>query len=196
MSGLVRKLLCSLVVLSVLGGLVGGGTFSNFQSDSAADGSTYAAGTVSVSDNDAGAALYTLSGLEPGMLTERCIKVTYSGTLDGEVRLHTDSSLGALASYLDLTITPGTQSGQPAFGSCTSFTPDAGGALFTGTLASFASAHSSWASGLADPGPAAATSWSAGQSVVYKVGVAVRDDDAAANKSTGAHRFIFEARNQ
>ena len=196
MTGLVRKLLCSLLVLSALGGLAGGGTFSNFRSDSAADGSTYAAGTVAVSDNDAGAALYTLSGLEPGTLTERCIKVTYSGTLDGEVRMYTDSSLGALAPYLDLTITPGTQSGTPAFGSCTNFTPDAGGALFEGTLASFGAAHSSWASGLADAGPAGAASWSAGQSVVYRVGVAVRDDDAAANKSTGAHRFVFEARNQ
>lgn len=196
MTGMVRKLLCSLLVLSALGGLAGGGTFSNFRSDSAADGSTYAAGTVAVSDNDAGEALYTLSGLEPGTVTERCIKVTYSGTLNGEVRLYTDSSLGALAPYLDLTITPGTQSGTQAFGSCTGFTPDAAGALFTGTLASFGSAHSSWASGLVDADPGAGTSWNTDQSVVYRVGVAVRDDDAAANQSTGPHRFIFEARNE
>ena len=192
---LARKLLCSLLLLSVLAGLVGGGTFSNFQSDSSTDGSTYAAGTVAVSDNDSGQALYTLAGLEPGTVTERCITVTYEGTLDGEMRLYTDSALGALAPYLDLTITPGTQTGNPAPGSCANFAPD-GGALFDGTLAGFGSAHGGWSSGLADTGPGAATSWTAGSAVVYRLTLKVQDTDAAANKTTGAHRFVFEARNR
>lgn len=195
MSDVVRKALTTLLVLSCLTALVGGSTVSSFTSDSANDGSTYAAGTVAVSDNDADQSLYTLTGLEPGSTTERCIKVTYEGTLDGQVRLYTDSAVGALGPYLNLTITPGGQTGTPAFGSCTNFTPDAGGALFTGTLAGFASAHGSWASGLVDQGPGGSAAWSAGGSAVYKVAVSVKDDDAAANKSTGAHRFVFEARN-
>lgn len=195
MTGVARKVLASLLVLSVLTALVGGSTVSSFTSNSSADGNTYAAGTVAVSDNDAGQALYSLTGLEPGTTTERCIKVTYEGTLAGEVRLYTDSTLGALAPYLDLTVTPGSQTGSPAFGSCTNFTPDAGGALFAGTLAGFASAHGNWASGLADQGPGPATAWNAGNTAVYRLSVSVKDDDAAANKSTGTHRFVFEARN-
>jgi hypothetical protein len=42
------------------------------------------------------------------------------------------------------------------FPSCTAFTPDAGTALYEGTLSSFASEHGSFANGIADnPGTVA-----------------------------------------
>ena len=61
-----------------------------------------------ISDNDGGpTALYNVSGLEPGQGVEKCIKVTYGGSLAGEVRMYTDSSIGALGSQVNVQITPG-----------------------------------------------------------------------------------------
>jgi hypothetical protein len=192
---LTRKLLASLLVLSALGGLSGAASLSAFLSESDNQGQTFAAGTVNVSDDDVNAAMFNLSGQKPGTTTERCIRVTSSGSLGAEVRLHSDSNVGALGPYLNLTITPGTSSGG-TFPSCASFTPDSSGALYDGTLAGFRSAHSSWATGLIDEGPGAATNWTANDSVVYRFAVSVRDDDAALNLSTGTHRFLVEARNE
>ncbi|HZI89995.1 MAG TPA: hypothetical protein VFD31_00015 [Thermoleophilaceae bacterium] len=192
-----RKILATLLVLSLMGAVTGGATMSALSATSENTGNTFAAGSVGISDNDGGSsALYSVSGLEPGQGVEKCIKVTYGGSLAGEVRIYTDSSIGALGSQANVQITPGTQTGSPAFPSCAAFTPDAGGNLFSGTLASFASTHGAWGSGLLDDGPAAATSWANGNSVVYRLRVTVADDDTVINKTTGSHRFVFEGRNE
>jgi len=139
--------------------------------------------------------MFNLTGQKPGTTTERGIKVNYGGSLGAEVRLHSDSTIGPLGSYLNLTVTPGSQAGG-AFPDCTGFTPDSSGALFDGTLAGFRTAHSSWATGLADQGPAGAATWAENDAVVYRFAVSVRDDDAARNLTTGTHRFLVEARNE
>lgn len=190
-----RKLLASLLVLSALGGLSGAASLSAFFSSSDNQGQTFAAGTVHVSDDDVNAAMFDLTSQKPGTTTERCIRVTYDGSLGAEVRLHTDSTIGGLGPYLNLTITPGTGSGG-AFPSCASFTPDSAGPLYNGTLAAFRSTHSSWATGLVDQGPGAAATWTTNDSVVYRFAVSVQDNDAARNQSTGSHRFLMEARNE
>lgn len=193
-----RRVLATLLVLSLMGAVTGGTTLSALASDTDNAGNTFAAGSVNIADNDGGGSspLYNLTGKEPGQGAQRCIKVTYGGTLNGEVRLYTDSALGALGPYTDITITPGTQSGSPAFASCAGFTPDPGGNLFSGTLSGFRTAHSDWATGLADAGPGNATSWTPGDSVVYRYRVTVADDDAAVNKTTGTHRFVWEGQNK
>ncbi len=190
-----RKILASLLVLSLLGGLSGAVSLSAFNSRSDNMGQTFAAGTVQISDDDVDAAMFNLTGQKPGTTTERCIRVTYGGSLGAQVKLYSDSSIGALGPHLNLTITPGTQASS-AFPSCAGFTAGAEGALFDGTLAGFAGSHSDWATGLADPGPGAAATWAQGDSVVYRFSVSVRDDDAARNLSTGAHRFLMEARSE
>jgi len=190
-----RKLLATLLALGVLGGLSGAASLSAFRSDSDNVGQTFAAGTVHISDDDVNVAMFNLAGQKPGATSERCIRVTYAGSLGAEVRLHTDSAIGALGPYLNLTITPGSQSSS-AFPSCTGFSPGAEGALFDGTLAGFGGAYSNWATGLVDQGPGAASTWAEGDSVVYRFTVSVRDDDAARNLSTGTHRFLVEARNE
>lgn len=192
-----RKILATLLVLTLMGAVTGGATMSAFQSTTDNSGNTFAAGTVGIADNDGGSSsLYSVSGLEPGQGVEKCIKVTYNGSLSGEVRMYTDSSIGALGSQVNVQVTPGTQTGSPTFPSCTGFTPDAGGNLFSGTLASFASTHGAWGSGLLDDGPAATTTWATGDSVVYRLRVTVADDDTVINKTTGTHRFVFEGRNE
>lgn len=190
-----RKLLATLFVLAALGSVTGAASFSAFESESDNGGQTFSAGTVFVTDNDANAALFNLTGQRPGTTTERCLRVTYSGSIGAEVRLFSDSTIGALGPYLNLKITPGTQSGG-GFGDCTGFSPDSGGALFDGTLAGFRSSHGGWANGLGDQGPGAASTWTPNDSVVYRFSISVQNNDAARNTSTGGHRFVVEARSE
>jgi len=197
--GLLVRILGSAAVVGVAGAVVGAGTFSAFSSTTSNGGNTFAAGTVVIGDNDAGAAMYSLSDAAPGASVTSCIRVSYTGSLDSDVRLYTTSSIGNLGPYVNLTITPGSQA-SPSFPSCAGFTPDPGGDLYSGTLAAFATSHSSWSSGLADL-PNAKTAWETNDAVVYRVTVTLADDNAANGgaggaMTTGTHAFTWEARNQ
>lgn len=72
--------------------------------------------------------MYSMANAKPGDTVTRCIKVTYTGTLDASVKLYTPSSIGTLGQYVDLKVETGSQTGTPAAGSCTGFTADAGAA--------------------------------------------------------------------
>jgi hypothetical protein len=188
-----------LSTLAAIGVVFSLGTFSAFSSTTSNTGNTFSAGTVAIGDNDAGAALYSLADQLPGATVTRCIKVTYTGSLDADVKLYTPSTIGSLGPFLNLTVTPGTQA-TPTFPACAGFTPDAGGAIFTGTLAAFAAAHPTYGAGLADY-PGAGTEWATDDAVVYRFEVTLADDNAANGAAggaltTGTHAFTWEARNQ
>lgn len=194
------KVVASLGVVGVVGALAGMGTFSAFSSTTANSGNSFAAGTVVIGDNDAGASLYSLSNAKPGDTATSCIKVTYTGTLDSDVRLYTASTIGTLGPYVNLTITPGTQA-SPSFPGCSGFSADSGGAIYSGTLANFASTYGSYATGLVDYPGTVATKWANGDSVVYRFTVTLADDNNANGAgsgamNTGSHAFTWEARNQ
>jgi predicted ribosomally synthesized peptide with SipW-like signal peptide len=191
------KILRTLVVLGALACIAGAGVFSAFSSQTDNPGNSVTAGTVVLADNDAGAATYKLTNAKPGDSQSSCIKVTYTGSLDAAVRLYTPSTIGALGSSVNLKIEPGSQTGSPTFPSCANFTPDAGGALFEGTLSSFASEHSSYANGVADF-PGSTTKWATNDSVVYRVTatLAANAPDSAQGQSTGEHILRWEAQNQ
>ena len=188
-----KSLLRSLLAIGAVGALAGFGTFSAFSSSTENPDNKIDAGTVVLTDNDTGSALYSVAGAKPGTTVDRCITVTYSGDLDADVKLYLPDPVGALAPYVDLTVTPGTDS-TPSFGDCTGFAAD-GAPLFTGTLQSFRAAHSGWANGLVD-NPASTTKWGQGDTVTYRVQLAVQDTNAAQGLATGTHRFVWEARNR
>lgn len=83
-----RKILATLLVLTLMGAVTGGATVSALQSNTESTGNSFAAGSVGISDNDGASALYSVSGLEPGQGVEKCIKVTYKEP-HGEGRLIT-----------------------------------------------------------------------------------------------------------
>jgi predicted ribosomally synthesized peptide with SipW-like signal peptide len=195
-----RKILRSAVVVGALGAIAAAGTFSAFSSTTSNDGNSFAAGTVYISDNDANAALYSLTNQKPGVTTEKCIKVTYTGSLDSDVRIYTDSTVNAFAQYVNLTITPGTQA-TSTFPDCTAFVADSGGAIYNGTLSNFASTKNSYDNGVSDYPGASATKWVTNDAVVYKVAVSVQDTNNAnagnaSGYTSGSHKFIWEARSQ
>ena len=109
-------------------------------------------GKVVLSDNDGGTALFNATGLTPGDTGFRCINVEYDGDVAADVELYVSASAGTLAPYINLTVDAGTGATDAA---CTGFTPLAPVSTFTGTLASFASTHDSYANGFGTWAPSA-----------------------------------------
>jgi hypothetical protein len=190
------KVLLTALCVGALGSLAAMGVFGAFSATTSNAGNTITAGTVAIADNDAGAAMYSIANAKPGESVSKCIKVTYTGSLDADVRIYTTSTIGALGQYVDLTITPGTQT-TPSFPSCTGFTADAGGALYTGTLQNFGSTKNSYANGVVDY-PGTGTKWTTNEAVVYQVTATLQSSapESAQGATTGSHTFTWEARNQ
>ena len=190
-----RTLAISAGIIGLIGALASIGVFAAFSASTSNAGNSIAAGTVVIADNDAGAAFYNVTNQKPGDTQQKCIKVTYTGSLDADVKIYTPDTIGAIGPYVNLTIEAGTQA-SPTFPSCTGFTPDAGGPLFSGTLAGFAAANNSYANGILDRPGTVATKWVNNDSVVYRITATLADNDLAQGTSSGTHSFKWEARNQ
>jgi hypothetical protein len=190
-----QKVLLSTLVVGVLCGLTTLGVFGVFSATTQNAGNEISTGTVSISDNDAGSALYNVTGAKPGDTVSRCIRTTYTGSLPANVHLYSTSTPGALAQYVDLTITKGTQAGG-AFPSCVGFNADAGGVVYNGTLQGFEQSRTDFATGL-DTNPGVQTTWLSGNNVVYKVDATLQlsTPDTSQGASSGVHTFVWEARN-
>jgi predicted ribosomally synthesized peptide with SipW-like signal peptide len=191
------KILRTLLVLGIVASIAGAGVFSAFSSQTENPGNSVTAGTVVLVDNDSGSALYSIAAAKPGDSQTSCVKVTYAGSLDASVKVYTPSTIGELGPSVNVKIEPGTQA-SPTFPSCTSFTPDSGGALFDGTLTAFAGEHGSYANGVADNPGTSATKWVTNDSVVYRVTATLSAGagESAQGKSTGTHVIRWEAQNQ
>ena len=129
---------------------------------------------------------------------EKCIKVTYNGTLASNVKLYNPDAVNAqVADYTNLTITSGTGSNF----ACSDFVVDASGSgVYSGELDDFQTAYNSYANGLADF-PLAKTQWDANDTVTYKFRVELQDNNAAnsgtgTGYASGTHKYVWEARNQ
>ena len=194
-----RKTLVTLLVIGVVGALAGVGTFSAFSSTTSDSGNVFAAGTVFISDNDAGSFMYNVSNQKPGDTVVKCIRLTYTGSLAANVKLYTTSSIGALGSYIDLTIEKGSMPGATTFPNCTGFSSES--TIFSpGTLASFGSSATSYASGIS-AFPASQTQWNQNDTLVYRFTLTLQDNNGANGGSggpitTGSHSFTWEAQNQ
>jgi predicted ribosomally synthesized peptide with SipW-like signal peptide len=190
--GTSRKVLLTLLVVGLLGGVAVVGTLSAFSSTTTNTDNSFAAGTVTLADNDSGAVLYGVANQKPGVNTVKCIKLTYTGSLDADVKLYTPSSVNASAQYINLTIEKGT-SDTAVFPNCGTFTSQS--TVYSGTLANFAATRNSYANGiLAFPG--AQSAWAQNDTLVYRFTLSVQDDNAAQGASSGLHTFTWEARNQ
>lgn len=146
----VGGLLASGVVLTGL--LVTGSSYAVFSAPTSNAPNSWSAGTVTLADDDSNTAMFTVTGMKPGATGTKCILVTSSGSLASVVKLYTSqsspvySTTNGLATYLNLTVTQGTGG---TSSSCSGFTPlGTGAAVYSGTLASFASSATGFSSGL------------------------------------------------
>lgn len=191
-----RRLLASLAVLLAVGVVVGAGTYSAFFSSPESTGDSFAAGTVYISDNDAGAAVLSLTNAVPGNSDTSCVRVPYAGSLPATVRLYGSSS-GALAPYLTLTVTRGTDAA-PSFDSCTGFTADAtnyigagAGVVYSGSLSAYPTAGSP----LIEPTAGTPETWTTSEEHSYRFVISL-DNNLSAQGQSATAGFTWEARNQ
>jgi hypothetical protein len=198
-----RRRVVFLLLLAAVALAGGKFTYAAFTKTTANYSDTYAAGTVILANNSAGAALLSLTNAVPTLASQTdtgCITVTYTGSLPANVRLYATVGGTGLATYLGVTVTRGSFSpSAPAYRSCTNFVADATtyvagqapGVIYNGTLAGFGS---SYAAGLVDPTAGTPASWTTGTSRVYKYTVLLQDTLAARGKNATAS-FSWEARN-
>ncbi|MCW2539141.1 MAG: hypothetical protein JWN95_866 [Frankiales bacterium] len=136
-----RLLFAAGVPLGLLGAgaLVWQASYAAFSSTTVNPGNTFTAGSVVLTDNDSGTAVFTTAALKPGDSGSSCITVTYSGSLtpSAPVQLYvasgdaTDtpgSGGGALSTALDFSVETATGSG--IFGSGAPCTALSGTAIF------------------------------------------------------------------
>jgi hypothetical protein len=197
-----EKVLSSVLVVGALCGVTTFGVFGAFSATTQNAGNEISTGTVAFSDNDAGAALYNIANAKPGSTVSSCIKTTYTGSLPSTVRLRTTTTTpGALAQYIDLKITQGTSTSS-TFPGCTGFAPAAtsgsivNGEIYSGTLSNFESTRNTYDTGI-PTAPAGQTTWATGTSVVYKIDATLQTTtpESGQGSSSGAHDFVWEARN-
>jgi hypothetical protein len=166
-------------------------SYAAFTAQTDNPGNQWAAGTVTLSDNDSGAALFNATGIVPGHSLEKCITVTYSGTVPSTVRLYEDTQTAfehtnGLGDALTVKIEEGSLT---TADDCTSFTPDdpAPAAAFTGTAKTFADTKTGHANGYGLWAPAGAAT------KTYRITSALGDVDNSYQGGTVKLGFRWEA---
>ena len=204
-----RKTKTALIVflVGVIVSVVGLATWSAYSSTTSNSNNQFQTGSVTLTDNDSGTAMFNMTGARPGDTVSKCITVSYSGTLTSNVRLYGAATGGdGLDAYLDLTVTRGTFSGATPSGmACTNgagsnFVADsvtysggngagANGVMFSARMNNY---PTTWAAGILDAPGGTAEAWTNPESHVFKFDVSVSNDPAGANKSH-TQTFTWEA---
>lgn len=184
----IRKTLLTLFVVGAAGSFATTGLFSAFSATTTNPGNQFAAGSVAIGDNDAGAAIYNVGSGTPGTFAEKCIKVTYTGTLGSTVKLYRSAfaSGTGLDTYIDLAITKGTGD---AF-NCSDFSGST--SVYSGTLNALGT---TFAAGVSLTNPTGGAAWAQNDAVTYKVRATLQDNSSAQGLVTGTHSFVWEAQN-
>lgn len=110
-------------------------------------GNSWETGSVVITDDDEGVAMFTATNLAPGDSGSNCIATTYEGSLPADARFYAGGpeSPQELAEHIDLTITKGQGGG---FGSCEGFEPAAEtSGVYQGTLANLTSNNTNFENG-------------------------------------------------
>ncbi len=190
-----RKFLVVMVVAGIAGTAVGV-IHAAFFATSGNTGSSFASGSVILTDNDANGAVLTLTNANPGATDSGCIRASYSGSLPATVKHYADVT-GTLAPYLTVKITRGTDP-SPSFRSCAGFTPDAcdflgkgNGVLYNGLLSNY---PTTYAAGIPDYSCTGAPTYAA--TVAGTAGIVSQwrlDHEVSYDTFTGTNGTLLEA---
>ncbi|MGI8779588.1 MAG: hypothetical protein ACR2L8_05365 [Solirubrobacteraceae bacterium] len=191
--GVALKLLRTVGILAIAGGLGAFGTLASFSATTSSSGNETQSGTVAISDTDGGsAALYSATSGKPGDAVSSCIRVTYTGSLKASVRVHVSAGIADGGAF-DVEVERGSGLAAPSAAmSCTGFT--ASSVAFDGSLASF---PTTYAAGV--DAKSGGAWWAQDDSVDYRITITVNDDTTpnahTSPRATGGHTFTWEARN-
>jgi hypothetical protein len=185
-----RKLLGSLIAVAAVATVGIVGTRAAISATTANPGNQFNAGTIALADNDGGSFMYSVNNVQPGDSISKCIKVTYTGSLNSSVKMFMDTPIDTLGPYVDMTVDVGTQA-TSSFPDCSGFTSTA--SLYTGTLSGFQSTYGSDATGLAYS-PHGATPWTNNDSVVYRLTLTLQNTARPAGADfSGTHTYTWQA---
>lgn len=176
------KLLASTAVLGVLAAAMSAVVFSAFSATTQNAGNSFATGSITLTDNDSGSALFNVTGADANDTYTRCIRVTYAstGSVNATVKLYGTTAGTGLDQYLDVAITRGTGTAAD----CSDFAGAT--SIYSGTLQAF---PDNYAAGVDDTD----TSWSNGEAATYRIAVTVQDNNAAQGLNA-SQTFTWEAR--
>ena len=191
-----RKLLVTLAVVGALGSVAAYGTFAAFSSTTSNNNNSFAAGSVSISDNDSGGAMFSsITGQKPGVenAVDKCIRVSYSGSLDADVKMYA-AGIAAGGQHIRLVVTRGTQT-TPVFPDCTGFVPEVSD-VYAGTLKNFGDTHTQFSNGFAIQPSSVATKWTGGSNEAVILRFRMYFLDSGSGATSGNHSFTWEAQNR
>jgi hypothetical protein len=190
------KLLGSALVVGVLGSVSAAGVFGAFSATTQNAGNEISTGTVDLSDNDLGSAMFQVTNAKPGNTWTKCIKVTYTGSLQADVKNYLRSTPGPLTPYLHLKLERGTQT-TDAFPGCGDFVAaPTGGIVYD---AAFSDPSMPRTSATAIPeNPVGKTAWDAGDSLALRVTLSLDAamPDTIQGATTGDATIVWEATNR
>lgn len=186
------KILISTLIVGILGSAAAFGISASFSATTQSSGNEMSAGTVSISNNADGQAMFSVTGASPGDSWTHCIKVTYTGGLPADVRVYLGGTQGPLAAYIGLEIEEGTQASS-TFPDCTGFT--AVHTLYSGALTD---TYHDYDSGIATYPGGVAGPWNTGNSTVYRVTVTLSSSAPNTDQaqSSGILTAFWEAHNE
>ena len=106
----------------VAGGMVWQGSQAAFTASTRNAGSSWSTGNVTLTDDDLGAAAFTVANIVPGQTGQKCIVVTSNSNVPGEVRAYTQNLITSkgLENRIYFDLEQGTGG---SFNDCTGFTP-------------------------------------------------------------------------
>ncbi|HYN97657.1 MAG TPA: hypothetical protein VES42_27780 [Pilimelia sp.] len=172
------------LVLLTLAALTWHDAAAGFTAPTANAANKLVAGRVALTESSGtGAAAFSaVTGMKPGSLETRCVLVTYTGNLAASIKLYaasyTDSDLGAATSF---TVETGSGTTCAAFGTAST--------AFTGSIRTFATTKTNWATGVGTFTPAVAAT-----AKPYRLSIRVLGDNAAVSDSISLN-LVWEANN-
>jgi hypothetical protein len=191
-----RKALGSVLVVGLLGSVSAAGVFGAFSATTQNAGNEISTGTVALGDNDGGSAMFQVTNAEPGDAFVRCVKVTYTGSLQADVTNYIRSTPTELTPYMHAKIERGTQTGG-AFPSCDGFTPAATGSVTFDADLSDPTFPRSPETAIVE-NPVGKTAWDQGDSVALRMTVSLSPNmpDTIQGATSGDATVVWEAKNK
>jgi hypothetical protein len=150
------------IAVLIAGGLVWQGSQAAFTATTRNAGNSWSTGSVFLSDDDLGAAAFTVENIVPGQTGTKCIVVTSNANVPGQVHPYSGNLIAAsgLENRIYLKLEHGTGG---SFNDCTGFTAT-GTAIADQTLSTLATTNHDYASG----GTAWSTAGTAGETRSYR----------------------------
>jgi hypothetical protein len=138
------------VAVLLAGAMVWQASDAAFTAETHNSGNNWETGTISLTDDDGGAAMFAAANLTPGQTASRCIVVTANTSVAGTVRMYINSlAAGGLENNITVGVQEGAGSSFAADPTCNNFVPsDPAVVHAVEPIATTFAAHHSYATGM------------------------------------------------